>query len=142
MERWMRAIAVMATVVLGACNADESTVPPPTEASVVGTYALRIVNGGNLPFPYSATSSTRLDIIGGSLTVTADHTFSDALVFRTTDLTTNTAADPETQTLTGTWALSGSSLELTYAGPHTLVAVVTGKEITRVDQGLSLTYRK
>jgi hypothetical protein len=132
--------AAMLMCVAG-CKADESPIPLPTEATVVGTYNLKIVNGGQLPFPFSATAASRVDLIAGQIVVNADHTFSDQLTFRRTYFAGGTDPD-QVSTLTGTWGLEESTLMLTYSGHPPVPAVITEKLLNRNDQGLALTYSK
>jgi hypothetical protein len=137
----VRALAGALIVALAACQADESTIPPPTDANVVGTYSLTIVNGGKLPFPYGSNASSRVDIVAGHITVTADHAFEDVLVFRQTYFAGGSEPD-QVSKLTGTWTLAGSTLQMNYPGAPPQAAVVTGKLLSRNDQGLGLTYSK
>jgi hypothetical protein len=48
----------------------------------------------------------------------------------------------ESDTIDGTWTLTETLLTLTYTGFGSQSAVVTGKLITRSDQGLLMTYSK
>jgi hypothetical protein len=143
MRRAARILFIASALLAGACSPDSSAVAPPTEANVVGSYNLSIINGGSLPFPYSANTTSRFDIVGGRITLTADHAFTDVLTTRETILEGNVARDAQTDTQTGTWSLDGSNLTMVYTGhPVGQVAVVTGTLLTRVDLGLSLTYSK
>jgi hypothetical protein len=142
MRRTFLTAMASALILATACGADEDPVPPPTEASVIGLYNLTIVNGGPLPFPYAANSTTRFDIIGGSLNLRADHTFTDLLTTRQVSLPGETTTQEETDELTGTWSLTETLLTLTYTGFGVQTAVVTGRLVTRSDQGFLMTYSK
>lgn len=142
--RLVAQVVLLATLVsIGACGASDTPMAPPTDSNVVGTYNLTGVNGGPLPFPYSANSSSRTDIVGGRITLTADHTFTDALTKRVVLLAGNSGPDQIfTNTFDGTWVLTSFNLELTYTGGGVLAAVVGGGLIFINDQGLSLKYSK
>ena len=136
-----KAVLLGALVVAGACHAGEAPTAPPTDANVVGRYNLTLVNGGPLPFPYFATATTRIDIIGGSLTLTPDHQFTDLLTRRETLLAGGSGSD-QTDTLSGSWQLDSHNLTLTYTGLGVQAAIVTGNLISINAQGLSLAYNK
>jgi hypothetical protein len=141
MRRLARTVLSAVLVFGGACGGSDASTAPPTDASVVGTYALTIVNGGSLPFPYSGSPTSRFDIISGQITLTAEHTFTDLLTFRETLLAGGSKPD-RTDTSGGTWSLLSHTITLTYTGLGVQTAVVTGNRFQISDQGLLLTYSK
>jgi hypothetical protein len=91
-----RTALLLATSLLVAACSDSSG---PSGDSINGTYALRTVNGQNLPFPVLVIGTDfRLEVLSGSLTVNGNGTFSFQLTLRETELGT---VDTETQTTTG-----------------------------------------
>jgi hypothetical protein len=126
---------------VGACGASDAPITPPTEASVIGVYNMTIVNGGSLPFPFSYTDSSRTYIVGGRITLTADHKFTDTYTWRVVLLAGGSPPD-QSDTLDGTWSLASNSLTLNYYVGHVRLAIVRGNLITVNDQGLFLTYSK
>ena len=136
LSAWMAVLAVTT-----ACKASDATVVQPTDASVVGFYNLALVNGGPLPFPYSASATYRIDIVSGSLTLTSDHAFADLLTTRQTFFAGGSGPD-RTETLQGSWSLQGTNLTLTYPGIAAQLAIVTANQISINSQGLALRYDK
>src|ERR1041384_7488815 len=66
-----------------------------------GTYVLERVNGATLPYLAEQVGTYRLDIVGGTLTLRADGTYSGAVVSReTNDGSPVTANRPSTGTFT------------------------------------------
>lgn len=140
MSKAVRGAVVCLLVLAGAC-ADEDPIAPVTETSVVGTYSLSVVNGGSLPFPLGANATTRIDIVSGSLRLTADKNFVDVLTTHEVALPEGVTRQEKVDTLRGTWALTGTSLQLSYPqGVQT--AIVTGNQITQDFGGLLMTYRR
>ena len=87
-----RALAALCALFLlttaGTCG-DE-----PTTTAIVGSYTLVSVNGHALPAPFENTTIT-----GGSVTVNANNTFTYV----------ENRVNNVTQTITGTWSVSGST---------------------------------
>ena len=77
-----RFAALLAVIFLAACTneIDQSTRP----TSVAGSYQLRTYSGRSLPALVSTDSSGVLEIIGGTLVIGADKSWSETQVFRLT----------------------------------------------------------
>ena len=136
-----QAILVATLAFTEACGAGNATGVLPTDANVVGVYNLTLVNGGPLPFPYSATAVSRIDIVGGAITLTASHMFTDALARREMVFASGSQRNLA-DTLQGTWSLESHNLTLTYSGLGVQAANVTGNLLTINAQGLMLRYDK
>jgi hypothetical protein len=139
----IRALFALALVTANACGADDEPVAPPTAESVVGTYALFNVNGGSLPFLFAADGVTRVEYVSGSITLNADRTVTDVLVFRVSRVDGTGTPTTTTSTFTGTYTLSGNTVTATYAGvPDPQPLIVQGNQITHNEEGVVLSYRK
>ena len=140
----MRKAALMsmtALLMLGAACGKDEAVGPPTEASIVGVYNLTIVNGGPLPFPIAGNETSILELIAGKLTLKSDHTFIDEITTRQTYASGTPTPIELVDTRTGTFALTGTTVLLSYPEGVSSVAA-TGNLLHANNGGLLLTYTK
>lgn len=132
------AAALVVPALLSGCGDDGPTTP-----SVVGTYTLQQVNGSNVPGVLFEDADLRLEIIGGSLTLTAAKSYSEPITFRFTDKATG---DSQTgsETDTGTYSVSGSTIAFTSSDPDVgrYSGTVSGGTITYSLEGFTATYRR
>jgi hypothetical protein len=135
---------LLAVVFAAACSADEDPLFVPTDENVVGTFALFLVNGDGLPFVAAANGTTRIQIISGHITLNADRTITDEVLFRVTRV--DGAGDPEdvTETRTGTYVREGAVVFASFDGSETptRIDVTNGPQLTRSLSGFVMSYRR
>ena len=98
------------TLALAGCRSDAAVTPPP---GLDAEYALETVNGIALPFLKEESASQRVEVVSGSLSLRANHTYSGAIVEQWTT-GGNVQTFPETSS--GTYSLSGNQLTFTESG--------------------------
>jgi opacity protein-like surface antigen len=104
----MLALAAALSMSVSACQ--DSTNP---SSVLSGTYTLRTVNGQTPPVPIQADPiNGTTEIVGGYIQIDRNGTFTDVLTYRTTP-SGGVPGQPYDDTINGTWALSGNSLEFT-----------------------------
>ena len=96
----MLAFAAALSMSVSACQ--DTTNP---SAALSGTYTLRTIN--NQPLPVAVDAST--DIVSGYITIDRNGSYRDVLTYR--DASAGGATYDET--INGTWALSGNTVEFT-----------------------------
>ena len=126
---------MLAAAVLAACGGDSATGP----GSVTGAYELQTIDGDALPFVVAEIGEDRLEITGGRLTLNADNSFSDRLDFR---LIEDGETTTDSETVTGTYEVSGSSVTLEYQGGEPSTVSVSGRTLTQTVEGITFVYRK
>ena len=99
----MLAFAATLSVSVSACQ--DSTNP---SSVLSGTYTLRTINGQTPPVAVDVTT----ELVGGYISIDRDGTFTDVLTYR--DISSGGVPGPSyDDTINGTWALSGNTIELT-----------------------------
>lgn len=138
MRRLLLSLAVLLAVVLSACGGNDST--GPGSVSIAGTYTLRTINGGNLPFTVFQSGTDKVEVISGDVVLTDGGTYTTQTTVRTTmDGTVTT----DSETDAGTYTRSGTVLTLrSGADGTTVTGTVSGGAITVVFEGFSAVYRK
>ncbi len=118
--------AMTSAALLSGCDIDISDI---FGDGVSGTYNLKTVNGKSLPAVIvEVTGAYKLEITAGSVTLNEDNTFSASITFRETEGTTVTT---QTETDSGTYSVSGSTITFTSPG--------TGSAFTGTLSGGTLT---
>jgi hypothetical protein len=132
--------------------------------SVIGTYALRSIDGSALP--YLTAESTRLDqdtisgqilyvdltvhLISGALRLYADSTYSRTVIYRLTEdvisqlgeLLETTVTTLEPDTTRGTFTVTGTSIQLTSSSGVVTTGSHSGDMITFVWSGVAWLYER
>ena len=121
---------------LAACGDDDGSGP---SADVVGTFTLQTINGATVPAVVFQAGADRLEVVSGSITFNENRTFSAAFTLRQTLAGVVTT---ETETDTGTYTVSGNTVQLTAADGTVETATVSGNTLTSTQQGITLVYRK
>jgi hypothetical protein len=100
-----RLSSILLLFVAAGCGSDNSTSPKRLE----GTYTISTINGSNLPVVVydDPTNAQRGEITGGSITLSANGTFSAPWSFRLTD---NGAVSSTGETCTGTFTRTGNHI--------------------------------
>lgn len=132
----IRAVAVLAMVLLSACARD---VTAPSDASVAGIYHLALVNGSALPLLIAADSTSRVSVTESVMTLNQDHTWSEVTAFMT-----KSAADTRTTTQMsfGTYTAMNGAIVLTDAAGFASHGAFRGGMLTILGTDFSLVYRK
>ena len=136
----MRRFLVLCLALLlpvAACGDDDGSGP---SADVVGTFNLQTINGATVPAVVFQAGADRLEVVSGSITFNENRTFSAALTLR--EAVGGVANPPETETDTGTYTVSGNTVQLTAADGTTATATISGNTLTSNQQGFTLVYRK
>ena len=121
---------------LAACGDDDGVGPG---ADVVGTFNLQTINGAALPAVVLQIGADRIEITSGSIALNENRTFSAALTFRET---VGGVVTTETETDSGTYTVSGNTVQLTAANGTVATATISGNTLTSNQQGFNLVYRK
>jgi hypothetical protein len=141
MARALRNLAAAFTLATAAiaCGGDDSTGP---STSIAGTYTLRTVNGGNLPYTLIQIGQDKLEIIAGAISLNADNTFSDRITIRTTE---GGIPDEEEFIAVGTYTVNGNTVTLTESGSGDRYSLAhSGNTLTQIEDEFDVTfvYRK
>ena len=134
-RRWLRA-AVAASVLAAACGGDDG--PTGRATAVTGTYTLRTANGAPLPALLEDTPA-RLEVLSGSLTLDADHTFTNQQRIRTTENGVATIRDVR---LAGTYTVQGAMLTLVDPQAGSTTATRGDDSITLGSGTVTFVYRR
>jgi hypothetical protein len=132
-----RLCALLALVLISACNGD-STSP----SSGLGTYALQTVNDTEIPFLIDTDNSTYSTYITGDvLVLKGDNTYTETVSL--VDQFTDGSNDEYTESYSGTWTRTGSTITLTDSDDNTtLTGTLEGTALTIIVEGLTLIYVK
>jgi hypothetical protein len=110
-----------------ACDDDDDE-PAGPEDSVAGTYALISISSQNVPTTVFQDATTQIEVLSGSLTLTATNTWTGSINTRTT---TSGVPLEETLTASGTFTVSGNTITFTDASDlSTFTATRTGDTLT------------
>lgn len=105
-----------------------------------GTYTLRSVDGDPLPATLYEDGTDYVRVVGGSLTLDADGTFSTQ---STINYRMQGETGTETGTLFGTYTRSGSSIVMTDSDGDVFTATYDGNDqLTMSEDGVVVVYRK
>jgi hypothetical protein len=136
MRRSFLTTLLLATTLLAGCGSDTSTGPRQT---IVGTWSLQSINGAALPY-VAQTDVGTIEILGDRIVVSADGTFTDALVVR---VTSNTNVVTSTINDTGNYTVNGTAVEFVFASDNTSgTAALSGDNFTFADGGVSWAYQR
>ena len=120
-----------------ACGGDGATAP---QASVVGAYSLKTVNGASLPITMEEVGSNKVEILYGTLTLNTDGTFNSSAMYRVTHEDVTSAVPGFGH---GTYTLRGKALTFAYPDSTTESATWDGaNEITLSTEGYTVVFRR
>ncbi len=102
-------LAFAAALSLGASACQDTSSPG---AVLSGTYTLRTVNNQQPPVILYADPTGRTEVLGGQIQINRDGTYVDVATYRDTPAG-GAPGIPYDDTIYGTWALSGSTLQFT-----------------------------
>lgn len=106
-----------------------------------GTYALQTLNGAPAPAVVRDDAGGRLELVSDTYTFSGDGTFTEQTATR---LTLGGTVHIDATRDTGTWALDGTALEVTYDADGTVVTgtLSGGNTITAAENGFALVFRR
>lgn len=131
--RWLTSVALVACLgALVACGDDTSTNPGD---AIYGTYSLIEAGGDPVPATLEEQPGYKLELIGGSVRLNDDDTFSFRLQVRETE---NGAATTQDLVETGTFSRSGS--QVNFEGGT--AASLSGNRLTMIFENVSLVFEK
>ena len=121
------------TVAMAGCGDDDD---PSGPTEITGTYTLRTVNGASLPFTLwtEAEAGFKREITGGSVTLNANGTYSDAFAIRDTE---DGVVTTDTETSSGTYVRTGNTIAFTESNgiPQQSATIQNGALIYTIDDG-------
>lgn len=121
-----RGLLLAAAVVALACGGDSATAP----TSPVGAYQLSTVQGKPLPFRLYADTNYSFDIAKGTLSLASDGNFTATFL---SEERVEGHLSVYTDTTTGGWVLSGSSITFTASDNSKTKGTWSGRTISLVD---------
>lgn len=137
--------SVLAILVAGLTACGDSS-GPDDGGIVAGTYTLRTINGSGLPFVLAQIGTEfKFEIVSDVFTLKEDNTFTDVATVRFTEEGTVTT---ETNTYTGTYTTTGSTVRLTDTTGETLTSTFSAGNTLTMNLGnaesgpLTFVYRK
>jgi len=108
-------------------------------STVTGTYTLRAVNGSPVPYAVPGTGPGTTEIVAGSIVLYKSATYARAGHSRTT---LNGQVTEMHTTETGTWFVEGTRISLRSATGVATESLITGNDMTIVNPGMTLVFRK
>lgn len=126
-------LAFAAALSMGVSACQDTTNP---SAALSGTYTLRTINGQTPPVAVDVTTQ----LMGGYITIDRNGSFTDVLTYR--DISGGVAGPSYDDTINGTWALSGNTVEFTdVQDPYNpYYATVSGGQLVFTNNSSSGTY--
>ena len=134
----LAALALAVLLPLAACSDDGTG---PDENGIHGTYTLRTIDGGNLPFTLRDDNVERVEVTEGEIVLRSDGTFTDDLAYRITPF--GGAGGPDIESLAGRFIHNVGSITFQPDGfgPYDLAIVASGTLRSRVGS-YTLIYEK
>ncbi len=136
----MRTLAKLVTIgvvaFVTACGGDGISDPG---NSVVGTYALKTVNGVALPAVIFETDGYKIEVVAANYVLAAAGKFSTSATFRETEAG---VATQSTETATGTYSVSGATITFTDSEGDVFSAVLSGNDLQFSEDGLTAVFTR
>ena len=133
-------LAFAAALSVGASACQDTTSPG---AVLSGTYTLQSMNNVAPPVSYTTANGGTTQVLDGQIQINRDGTYTDVATQR--DLVGNSWSAPYNDTIYGTWALTGSTLQF-YDSRYPsdpYYATVSGNQLIFVDNnGYTTVYSK
>lgn len=131
----MAAIAVLG-LAAAACGGDDGINEP---ASIAGTYVLKTIDGQTPPVVVVDEPGLKLEVVSGNFVLAANGSFSTTVVLRITE---NNQVSTESESFTGTYTVTGSTVNFTYSDGETDSATLAGETLTFSEDGSTVVFRK
>jgi hypothetical protein len=108
-------------------------------STVTGTYTLRTVNGSPVPYTVPASGPGVTEIVSGSIVLYKTTVYARDGLSRTT---LNGQVTEEHASETGNWTIEGTRISLRGATGTVTETLITGNDMTIVNPGMTLVFRK
>jgi len=132
------ALALALLLPLSACSDDGTG---PDEDGVHGSYTLRTISGGSLPFTLLDDSFERIEVMEGEIVLRSDGTFTDDILYRVTPV--GGVSGPETERFTGRFTQNVGSITFQPTGSGTYqVTIVASGTLSQQVGNYTLLYEK
>jgi hypothetical protein len=131
---------VAAIVVLGltaACGGGDDGINEPV--SIAGTYNLQTLDGQAPPVVVLDEPGFKLEVMSGNFVLAANRTFTTNVVFR---FTVDDEVSTESESFSGTYTVTGSTVTFTYSDGDTESATLAGDTLTFSDGSSTAVFRK
>lgn len=129
-------ILLIAPLLLAGCNGE---VGPTDPSAAVGVYNLYQVNGQSPPVLVDQDQTGRLDVLGGSITLRSDRTFTETADLQITP-SSGAAQPPRSNSIQGTFRLVGRTVEFRPDGTTPFMATLAGDTLRYTIGDFDLTY--
>lgn len=134
----MKKLLVALVLLSLACSSYSLTTP--TAEALAGTWNLTAVNNQPLPFVFSQTSASKVEVIKDVLTITPPDQFSEVTTLRNTD---SGQVSSETVFDSGTYEFNSYVVAFHFQSDGSIGSgTLTGKTMKVVTSGISFTYSK
>jgi hypothetical protein len=132
---------MVSLAVLSSCGGEREFTLGPTDANVVGTFALTYSNGRILPLVARITADEEWDMTSDQLIIRADLTWSETSTYRVTAFVTGGVATQQTGS-SGTYSIVDSKINfvMTVGGTAMYTGSVSGNTLTMVYNGGHFIY--
>jgi hypothetical protein len=141
----MRRLPYLAVILalLGCEQSSTQLTLAPTDANVVGSYALSAANGRLLPIIVSLTASEELDLTADRFVISGDNTWTDTTTYAVKSFTDGTVTARQTGA-TGTYAIANGQINfvMTTGGTGTFPGSVTGNTLSLLFNGGHFVYSR
>lgn len=124
------ALASLTALLSLSCSKDSSSTPSSIAATEVGIYTLQTLDGRALPTSISE-GGTLVEVTAGTLTLGAGGSLQVSTTFRLT-----AGASPQTQVVSGTYRLQGSSLSFSYTNGGANSGTLNGSALLMTNNGV------
>ncbi len=136
MRGFARVLAVALVAVAAACGGNDG-INEPKEQAITGTYTLKTVNGAALPFVIFQGDGYKLEVLAASYVLAASGSFTNSASFRATE---GGVATTSTETLTGRYTVSGTTVTFTDSDGDVLTGTISGNNLQFTEDGMTAVF--
>ncbi len=130
------ALLLAITVTAGACFHDSAAPIPPT---IHGRWVLKTMDGAPVPQVYAEVTNFRLEIVGGTLVLREDNTFSDSTDLRRTE---NQLLRRVIDVAEGNWVQVGDTIKLSSTRGERYHMIFSNQSLRQNLGGKILLYKR
>lgn len=136
MRAFMKVAAIVLLGVVAACGGNDGITEP---VSIAGTYNLETIDGKAPPTIVFDEPGFKVEVLSGNFILAENKTFVTNVVFR---LTIDNQVSTESDSASGTYAVTGSTVTFSYSDGDTDSATLAGNTLTFSDGGSTAVFRK
>lgn len=137
MQALARVLAVALVVVTAACGGDDGINDPLQSAA--GTYTLKTFNNAPPPIVIFEETGYKLEVTAARYTLTSSGTFTNSATFRETE---GGVVSTSTESLSGTYTLSGEAITFTASDGDVSNGVLSGSNLQFTEDGMTAVFSK